>query len=66
MYKLPDIPERGYDEKRKLGRNKPCWCGSGKKYKKCCLEKDLKERGKPRKIYIIDGREFFGNLDECE
>ncbi|MCK4224522.1 MAG: SEC-C domain-containing protein [candidate division Zixibacteria bacterium] len=19
-----------------LGRNKPCWCGSGKKYKKCC------------------------------
>lgn len=24
----------------KLGRNKPCHCGSGKKYKKCCLEKD--------------------------
>ncbi len=20
---------------RKLGRNDPCWCGSGKKYKKC-------------------------------
>jgi hypothetical protein len=20
-----------------LGRNEPCWCGSGKKYKKCCL-----------------------------
>ena len=20
----------------KLGRNDPCWCGSGKKYKKCC------------------------------
>jgi preprotein translocase subunit SecA len=19
----------------KLGRNEPCWCGSGKKYKKC-------------------------------
>ena len=19
----------------KLGRNDPCWCGSGKKYKKC-------------------------------
>ena len=18
------------------GRNEPCWCGSGKKYKKCC------------------------------
>ena len=22
----------------KLGRNDPCICGSGKKYKKCCLE----------------------------
>ncbi|HEV2336612.1 MAG TPA: SEC-C metal-binding domain-containing protein [Stellaceae bacterium] len=22
---------------RKLGRNDPCPCGSGKKYKKCCL-----------------------------
>lgn len=24
----------------KLGRNEPCHCGSGKKYKKCCLNKD--------------------------
>jgi predicted Zn-dependent protease len=24
----------------KPGRNDPCTCGSGKKYKKCCLEKD--------------------------
>jgi hypothetical protein len=24
----------------KLGRNDPCWCGSGKKYKKCHLGKD--------------------------
>nr|MBC8146823.1 SEC-C domain-containing protein [Bacteroidota bacterium] len=23
----------------KVGRNKPCPCGSGKKYKKCCLKK---------------------------
>jgi preprotein translocase subunit SecA len=23
------------DAKKKLGRNDPCWCGSGKKYKKC-------------------------------
>ncbi len=21
----------------KIGRNEPCFCGSGKKYKKCCL-----------------------------
>ena len=23
----------------KVGRNNPCPCGSGKKYKKCCLKK---------------------------
>ena len=22
---------------RKIGRNEPCPCGSGKKYKRCCL-----------------------------
>ncbi len=25
---------------KKLERNDPCHCGSGKKYKKCCLEAD--------------------------
>src|SRR6185437_12355888 len=30
----------------KLGRNDPCHCGSGKKYKKCCLSKD--EEGRPK------------------
>ena len=25
----------------KLGRNDPCWCGSGKKYKLCHLDDDL-------------------------
>ncbi len=24
--------------KNKIGRNDPCICGSGKKYKKCCLK----------------------------
>jgi uncharacterized protein YchJ len=28
---------------KKPGRNDPCWCGSGKKYKKCHLPID--ERG---------------------
>jgi preprotein translocase subunit SecA len=23
------------EEREKIGRNDPCWCGSGKKYKKC-------------------------------
>ncbi|MDF1512391.1 MAG: preprotein translocase subunit SecA [Anaerolineae bacterium] len=26
---------------RKLGRNDPCWCGSGKKYKSCHMREDL-------------------------
>lgn len=25
---------------RKIGRNEPCPCGSGKKYKKCCMSKE--------------------------
>lgn len=25
------------------GRNEPCWCGSGKKYKKCCQVEDEKQ-----------------------
>jgi len=29
-----------------IGRNDPCHCGSGKKYKKCCLEKDEEARRK--------------------
>jgi SEC-C motif-containing protein len=29
-----------------IGRNDPCHCGSGKKYKKCCLEKDEEARHK--------------------
>ena len=28
----------------KLGRNDPCHCGSGNKYKKCCADKDDTER----------------------
>jgi len=29
-----------------IGRNDPCHCGSGKKYKKCCLEKDEAARAR--------------------
>ena len=29
---------------RKIGRNEPCPCGSGKKYKKCCLNKKPTKR----------------------
>lgn len=29
-----------------LGRNEPCWCGSGEKYKKCHYEADQKHWSK--------------------
>jgi preprotein translocase subunit SecA len=32
---LPEVETRHIDERDKIGRNDPCWCGSGKKYKKC-------------------------------
>ena len=42
----PDLPEYDYAvppapyvAPAKIGRNDPCPCGSGKKYKKCCLDK---------------------------
>src|SRR4051795_4138214 len=31
----PIVQQRRVDEHDTLGRNDPCWCGSGKKYKKC-------------------------------
>ena len=30
------MPEQVRRETPKVGRNDPCPCGSGKKYKKCC------------------------------
>jgi preprotein translocase subunit SecA len=29
------VQQRRVDEAEQIGRNDPCWCGSGKKYKKC-------------------------------
>ena len=33
-----DLTQPIHNEGRKVGRNDPCPCGSGKKYKKCCLK----------------------------
>jgi hypothetical protein len=45
---MPDLPppdalDRGQQPRQadqKLGRNAPCWCGSGKKYKHCHMRSD--------------------------
>jgi len=47
---------------RKAGRNDPCPCGSGKKYKKCCLRKE-ENTGVPEIKSEIPGLDFFpGNF----
>ncbi len=38
---LPKADKMQVRRREKLGRNDPCWCGSGKKYKNCHLEEDL-------------------------
>ena len=32
----------------KIGRNDPCHCGSGKKYKSCCMNKERPTTGKKK------------------
>ena len=50
----------------KIGRNAPCLCGSGKKYKKCCLRKDEEEqRQKTISEYQVN-EETFDDLEEDE
>ena len=44
----------------KIGRNAPCPCGSGKKYKRCCLELRAPRcvfcrRPAPYRIYLLPG-----------
>ena len=35
----PEVTQPFVREEKKIGRNDPCPCGSGKKYKKCCMNK---------------------------
>jgi hypothetical protein len=37
-------------QKRKIGRNDPCWCGSGKKYKECHLPRQEEEKAEQRRL----------------
>ena len=45
----------------KIGRNDSCPCDSGKKYKKCCLGKDIQHKAK-RRERIIYGDEVSSKL----
>ena len=37
------------------GRNEPCTCGSGRKYKHCCLEKDAGVASAARAAAAVEG-----------
>jgi protein O-GlcNAc transferase len=55
----------------KLGRNDPCSCGSGKKYKNCCLGKTgfhplLSSAPTPREINQLDEMFIAGRFAELE
>ncbi len=51
---------RSASSPRRPGRNQPCHCGSHRKYKRCCLQKDERarqaERGVELPAWIIDSR----------
>ena len=42
---------------QKVGRNDPCPCGSGKKYKNCHGRTENEQAGKPWKVNALMGRE---------
>ena len=41
--RIPPTPAQMKRRPPKVGRNEPCPCGSGKKFKKCCLTRGEKE-----------------------
>src|SRR6266545_2690902 len=47
----------------KVGRNDPCPCGSGKKYKKCCLAKDEAAARQSHATSAAVQREIGGSFD---
>ena len=37
--RLQELPRERLVRRVKVGRNQPCPCGSGRKFKKCCISK---------------------------
>ena len=48
----------------KKGRNDKCSCGSGKKYKYCCLEKEAKEKSEELKSERLSMYEEFMEIED--
>lgn len=45
-----------------VGRNDPCPCGSGKKYKKCCALKTTLERRVVSKVDSVEAQAGIGRV----
>lgn len=50
----------------KPGRNDPCWCGSGKKYKKCHIDFDEKIGEFEVAGHIVPSHEILKNAEQIE
>lgn len=50
----------------KPGRNDPCWCGSGKKYKKCHIDFDEKSEEFEVAGHIVPSHEILKNAEQIE
>ena len=50
----------------KPGRNDPCWCGSGKKYKKCHIDFDEKTEEFEGAGHIVPSHEILKNAEQIE
>lgn len=50
----------------KINRNDSCWCGSGKKYKKCHADFDEKYEALKRQGHIMPSREIIKNEEQIE
>jgi hypothetical protein len=57
----------------KTGRNDPCPCGSGKKYKKCCLSQDLENKAQENSAKVMNkaieeamAGQQFESLDDAQ
>jgi hypothetical protein len=48
----------------RLGRNEPCHCGSGKKYKRCCHEKDQKRLHESSSVAGLTLAELDASMEE--
>jgi hypothetical protein len=57
------VPEPIAHRREVPGRNDPCWCGSGKKYKKCHLDADeAAQRKPPPRVAEVPGMNEFAPL----